>query len=171
MKYKIVLVDLDEIVFDSSQRIQKATINGVIDWDLALDNEMVKYDPVIEGAVEAVNQIADMGFQICYLTGRMCSCQDGTLKALNKAGFPDGWLEMRNYDDLRPVHVIKGKVIERFMSHGDKRIVAAVDDDYSGTARDMYISYEIPHFYDFDSLIEHLERICEKSTSIDETVK
>lgn len=156
MKYNIVLVDLDEIVFDSTERIQKATINGVIDWDVALDNEMVKYDPVIEGAVEAVNQITNMGFQVCYLTDRSKSCYFGTLMAINKAGFPDEWLEMRNYDDLRPVHVIKGKVIERFMSHGDKLIVAAIDDDYSGTARDMYLNYNIPHFYDFDSLIEYL---------------
>lgn len=157
MKYNIVLVDLDETLFDSTQRIQEATINGEIDWDLALDNLKVEQDPVMEGAVEAVNQIANMGFQICYLTGRMCSCYDGTVKALLNAGFPQGWLEMRKYDDLRSVDAVKGEVIERFLSHEDKLLVAAVDDDYSGTARDMYLSYDIAHFYEFsDSLMKHL---------------
>ncbi len=165
MKYNIVLVDLDETLFDSSQRIQEATIDGVINWDIAMDSERVKYDLVIEGAVEAVNKIADMGFIVCYLTGRSHKCYHGTSIALRNAGFPidihpNEWLEMRKIDDLRPVEVIKGKVIERFMSHGDKLIVAAVDDDYSGTARDMYLSYDIAHFYDFSgALMQHLESV------------
>ena len=164
MKYNIVLVDLDETLFDSTQRIQEATINGEINWDVAMDSERVKYDPVIEGAVKAVNKIADMGFIVCYLTGRSEKCYQGTLIALKNAGFPVHihpyeWLEMRKIDDLRRSHVIKGEVIERFLSHSDKLLVAAMDDDFSGMSKEMYYSNNIPHFYEyeFDSLIKYLQ--------------
>ncbi len=159
MKYNIVLVDLDETLFNSSRRMQAATLDGEIDWYRAFDNEMIKQDPVIEGAVEAVNKIADMGFKICYLTSRSAICYHATKDALNKADFPDGWLEMRKISDVRRSHVIKGEVIARLLSHCDDLIVGAIDDDFSGLSKEMYYSNNILHFYEyeFDSLIKYLQ--------------
>jgi hypothetical protein len=150
---KSIIVDLDGICFDADERIKRHTHpDGTIDWDGAYKNTEIENDPIIPGAPEATQQIAER-YEIVYITGRSEICRLGTLSALRKHDFTEGLLCMRGRFDIRSGAIVKREWINKLPND----FMAAVDDDKK--LREMYLDCELIHFFGFEELFEYLDSL------------
>lgn len=153
---KIIIVDIDGVCFSPTARLERCKdADGNIDWERAFNDDEVIQDPPIKGAKEATEKIVVGGFKIAYMTGRSQSCERGTFWSLEKNRFASCiQLYMRLKGDTREDYRVKTDMIVMHRLMGMDEFCAAVDDDWSGNLRPMYIDLGIPHFYTFDELFQ-----------------
>jgi hypothetical protein len=145
-----VIVDIDGVCFDSTDRLDRCRDGLTIDWKRAFSNKEVALDPPIKGAAGST-RIISRRYDIVYLTGRSETCREGTDEALRKHGFAEGKLIMKAIDDYNPDHVFKSAEIDK---EAQREFIASIDDDWSGKLKDMYEDRGIPHFYLFEEFFE-----------------
>jgi len=147
---KYVIIDIDGICFDPTDRLNRCKKeDGSIDWGKAFSNEEVRQDPVIEGAAEATQQIAEK-YWIVYMTGRSYDCFEATFHRLRDSNFAFARLVMREYGDLRPDYELKRNRIRDMRMFEAADFAAAIDDDYGGKLKPMYESLGIVCFTSFE---------------------
>ncbi|MCK4696389.1 MAG: 5'-nucleotidase, lipoprotein e(P4) family [Candidatus Cloacimonetes bacterium] len=87
-KKRAIVIDLDETVLDNSSFQAKSIIEGVTyynDFDEWIELAVAKPVP---GALEFLNYANDMGVNVFYISNRDSRHMKGTLKNLQKLGFP-----------------------------------------------------------------------------------
>lgn len=80
---KLAIIDLDGVVFDSSERFKRATrSDGSINWDIAFDPRLCVLDTIIPGAREALAQLNRAKWNIVFLSSRPEAMTVATLARL-----------------------------------------------------------------------------------------
>jgi predicted secreted acid phosphatase len=76
---KLAIIDLDKVVADSSERFKMALrADGRTDWKIALNPDNVALDVIVPGAVDALRQLDERGYEIIFLTGRPEKMREAT---------------------------------------------------------------------------------------------
>ncbi len=134
-KEKLIVVDLDGTLVDSSIRTEIHTCNGKIDF-ANLHEGILKYDSLIEQTYDIVfnyigfNSKIDNKDPIIFLTGRNLNAKKETIKFLSNHGlgnFKD--LIMRTTNDFRPAW--KYKIDHLTLLNKKYDIEMYIDDDLS----------------------------------------
>jgi len=151
---KIVIIDIDGVLFDPTERLERCKEEGgIINWARAFSNEEVYQDPVIKGAPEAIQQI-NSRFRIIYLTGRSNNCVDATTERMREEGFVKERIITRPSGDFTPDDKLKRESIEKLRFLYDYDFVAVIDDNYNGKLKPMYEALGIPCFLTFQDFFQ-----------------
>lgn len=77
---KLAIIDLDGVVANSDERFKLALrSDGKTDWKIAFKPEHVSLDVLIDGALEAVDNLESKGHAIIFLTSRPESMREATV--------------------------------------------------------------------------------------------
>ena len=90
---KMAVFDLDRTLFDLSRRERAAKRQGLKPgskkwFEVINQNKYILMDTPIEGTVKFVNDLAENGFTIAYLSGRPRASLAATKQSLQESGFP-----------------------------------------------------------------------------------
>ena len=154
---KAIIIDIDGVCFDCTDRLNRCRKDGEIDWKQAFCNSEVIRDPVFPNAAAKVRLIAELfpDVRIVYMTGRSDVCRLATRAALKTHNFPE-WssLYMRSHIDYRPDTEVKAGLIDELRNGiAQLTFVAAIDDNYDGKLSIMYESMGIDWFISLDSYL------------------
>jgi len=166
---KVIVVDIDGTLFDTRKRWDKASEYAKPPspdfWNLFMSDDFIKLDTPIKNSARVLRYLEREGFSIIYLSGRRKSLLLDTEIALEKAGFPEGEIILRE----RGIATEDFKIREMRRIAIDNNIVMSIGDSDS----DKYVAMKttVPFVRvlqnsDWDNIV--VERIKSKIPEEDE---
>lgn len=125
---KLALIDIDGLIADDDHRVHFALDHK---WTDYFDSKRVVKDGLLPEGFDLVNQLADDGWTIAYLTGRRDTLRGTTENWLDFYGFPMGRLTMKTYAQSGSVRLAnyKADVIKPLVEDPLYEEVVLFDDD------------------------------------------
>ena len=103
---------------DIQQAPPKQNQAVVFDIDGTLTPKKIAFSTARDDAAKAAQLFADNGYLIIYLTARRRSLQSGIPGWLERKGFPEGNIQVRNKSDSKNHATFKKRVLKEFQESG-----------------------------------------------------
>lgn len=123
-----VIIDIDNTLSLSNKRFELAkTQNGKIDWDIALNPDLVEKDEPNFPMIDLAHRYKSNGTKILIVTGRPESIREVTENWLQKYNIEYDMLYMRTQNDhYIKASILKKKIYETYIKDG---VFCAYDDE------------------------------------------
>lgn len=126
----IAIVDIDGVIADSTERFNRATVDGKINWDQALNGRYVHLDDIIPGALEAMIELDSRCSKIYLLTSRPWHMDDSTIAWLDAFGIQYQYLISKPEEKKYTKTVIwKGQEVVKIAQNNPGEDLIIVDDE------------------------------------------
>lgn len=130
----IYLVDIDGTLADITHRLH--FIKGEEqDWDAFF--EACDQDAPIWEVIDTIKLLAKAGAEMLMLSGRAERVRMKTLAWFRTYGVPCDALYLREDDDHRPDHIVKGEQLDHVLTKWDGRLIRGAFEDRKQVV-DMY---------------------------------
>ena len=125
----LAIVDLDGVVFNSTERFKKAEKpEGGTDWSIAFNTDLLQLDTLIEGADEAIHQLEMHDYDVIYLTSRPESMYKATWARLTELHLSGPEMVCKP-DEKKYTKTVKWKADEVQEWAGKYKNVVFIDDE------------------------------------------
>ena len=141
MEKRWAIFDLDNTIAKIDKRLDKATVNGKLDYKLLHQEYLIMQDTPMYNTIDLMNSLATLNVGIFILTARFDSTRGATKEWQNYYRVPYDKLVMKSYKDTyMKSHVWKEKELHKFNNFNN--IILSCDDYHKNQF--MFESYDIP---------------------------